>query len=88
MDWKTIQKKSKDYWRKFWYFVWEDESIFGWVFSLIVALLFIKFIFFPTISLVFGTALPLVVVESNSMHHPGNFIEHPELDLSHHIPPK
>jgi hypothetical protein len=34
--------------------------------------LFIKFIFFPTLSLLTGTSLPLAIVESCSMYHKGN----------------
>lgn len=60
--------------KRFWYIVWEDESLLGWIISLIFAFLIIKFIFFPGLALVFGASMPLVVVESSSMHHPGNFI--------------
>ncbi|MEK6820447.1 MAG: signal peptidase I, partial [Nanoarchaeota archaeon] len=34
----------------------------------------VKFIFFPALSLLLSTPLPLVVVESSSMHHPGSFV--------------
>lgn len=34
--------------------------------------MFIKFIFFPSLSLVTGTSLPLAIVESCSMYHQGN----------------
>ena len=37
--------------------------------TLVIAFLFIKFIFFPGLSFVTGTTLPLVIVESCSMHH-------------------
>jgi signal peptidase I len=74
MDFRKIKDKAKAYWKRFWYIVWEDNSLFGWIVSLLVALLIIKLIFFPAVSFVLGTSLPLVVVESNSMHHPGNFI--------------
>jgi len=55
--------------KKFWDFLWNDESIWGWLVSLAVIFIFIKFIFFPGLSAVLGTNLPLVVVESESMSH-------------------
>ena len=52
--------------------LWKDDSLKGWVFSIIFLFVFIKFIFFPILGLVAGTALPLAIVESCSMHHAGN----------------
>ncbi|MEM4271069.1 MAG: signal peptidase I [Candidatus Pacearchaeota archaeon] len=71
---KKIFKNLRLFWKRFWYIVWEDESFFGWVVSLLFAFVIIKFVFFPSLSFMLGTKMPLVVVESNSMHHPGNFI--------------
>ena len=71
---KEVSGKLKQFWKKFWYVVWQDESLFGWVVSLAFAFIIIKFIFFPSLSLILGTKMPLVVVESGSMHHPGSFI--------------
>lgn len=59
--------------RKFWFLLWKDDSFKGWVFSLIFLFIFIKFIFFPGLSLITGTELPLAIVESCSMYHKGNF---------------
>ncbi|MCX6748347.1 MAG: signal peptidase I [Candidatus Pacearchaeota archaeon] len=61
----------KESWKKIWKFLWHDDSLASWVVSLILAFIIVKFIFFPLLSLVFGTSLPLVIVESESMHHPG-----------------
>jgi signal peptidase I len=55
--------------QKTWNFLWHDDSLLSWVVFLIVIFVFIKFIFFPVLSLIFGTALPIVIVESCSMHH-------------------
>jgi len=60
--------------KKFWNFVWNDDSIWSWIISLILAFIVIKFIFFPLLSLILGSSMPLVVVESSSMHHNGFFI--------------
>lgn len=70
----SFKEKITKLWKKFWYLIWEDESLLGWIFSLMFAFVTIKFVFFPALSFVFGTSMPLVVVESASMHHPGNFM--------------
>jgi signal peptidase I len=62
----------KKYWGKFGYLLWKDESIKGWIFSIVVLFIFIKLIFFPLLSLATGTPLPLAIVESCSMYHAGN----------------
>lgn len=53
---------------KFYRFLKKD-SWSSFVVTLILAFIFIKFIFFPVLSLVTGTTLPLVIVESCSMYH-------------------
>lgn len=64
--------KFKEVLKKFWYLLWKDNSLKGWIFSIIVLFIFIKFIFFPLLSLATGTNLPLAIVESCSMYHKGN----------------
>ena len=66
------KKRSGDLFKKFWYLLWKDESLKGWIFSIIFLFVFIKFIFFPGLSLVTGTELPLAIVESCSMYHKAN----------------
>jgi len=39
---------------------------------MVILFVFIKFIFFPVLSLVTGTSLPLAIVESCSMYHKGD----------------
>lgn len=65
-------KKVKIFFERFWYLLWKDNSFKGWLLSLIVIFVFIKFIFFPLLSLATGTSLPLAIVESCSMYHQGN----------------
>jgi signal peptidase I len=65
-------EKVKKFFEKFWYILWKDNSFKGWLLSLIFIFVFIKFIFFPLLSLATGTALPLAIVESCSMYHSGN----------------
>jgi signal peptidase I len=60
--------KQKNILRKFWDFLKEDSWPSLLVF-LIISIIFIKFIFFPALSFITGTPLPLVIVESCSMYH-------------------
>jgi|TARA_Y100000310_G_C20644450_1_gene795770 signal peptidase I len=69
---KRWKNKLKAFLKKFWFLVWKDDSPKGWVFSIIFIFVLIKFIFFPGLSLVTGTTLPLAIVESCSMYHDGN----------------
>ncbi len=66
------KKGAGDFFKKLWYLLWKDESLKGWIFSIIFLFIFIKFIFFPGLSLVTGTELPLAIVESCSMYHKAN----------------
>jgi|SRR3989338_698672 len=60
--------------KKFWRFLKED-SWQSWLVSIILIIIFIKLIFFPILSLITSTSLPLVVVESCSMYHESSFEE-------------
>jgi signal peptidase I len=57
---------------KFWKFLKED-SWQSWVVSLILIIIIIKLIVFPLISLITGSTLPIVVIESCSMYHATEF---------------
>lgn len=67
----TFNEKFKSFWKKFWHLLWKDETWKGWLFSIVFLFIFIKFIFFPGLSLLTGTQLPLAIVESCSMYHDG-----------------
>jgi len=68
----ALEKENvKKFFRGFWFLLWKDNSIKGWIFSIVFLFLFIKFIFFPVLNLVTGTSLPLAIVESCSMYHKG-----------------
>lgn len=64
--------KQRGVFGKLWYLLWEDDSLKGWIFSLLFLFIFIKFIFLPGLSLITGTALPMAIVESCSMYHKHN----------------
>jgi hypothetical protein len=54
--------------KKFWKFLNED-SWMSLIVTLVIAFFIIKFVLFPILSLITGTTLPLVIVESCSMYH-------------------
>ena len=57
---------------RFWRFLKEDTWQ-SWIVSLILMVILIKVVFFPTLSFITGSPLPLVVIESCSMYHGTNF---------------
>ena len=57
----------------FWNFVWNDNSIWSWIFNAVLAFILIKFLVYPGLGLVFHTHSPVVAVISDSMHHSGDF---------------
>jgi signal peptidase I len=67
-----MNDKLKKFFKKSWFIVWKDDSLKGWIISLIFLFIIIKLIFFPLLNLLTGTTLPLVIVESCSMYHEGN----------------
>jgi signal peptidase I len=66
----TLKKNVK----KFWNFLKKDTWQ-SWLVSIILIIIFIKLIFFPALSFITQTPLPLVVVESCSMYHESSFDE-------------
>lgn len=75
---KEILKKRKNKIEKtldkFWYLLWKDNSLKGWIFSVIILFIFIKLTLFPGLNLITGTELPLAIVESCSMYHKNNLL--------------
>ena len=63
-----MNMNAGDYWKRFWGFLKKD-SWASLVVTLLIAFVVIKFVFFPGLSLLTGTSLPLVIVESCSMYH-------------------
>ena len=55
--------------KKFWHWLWNSESIWSYIIFLVLLFIIVKFIFLPGLGLVFGTSLPLAIVESSSMDH-------------------
>lgn len=59
--------------KRFWNFVWNDNSVWSWIFNAALAFLLIKFLVYPGLGLVLDTKSPVVAVISDSMHHNGDF---------------
>jgi len=58
--------------------IWDflkDDTWQSWIVSLILLVILIRFIFFPALSFVTNSRLPLVVIESCSLYHEDNFDE-------------
>jgi len=68
---RKSDKKFKNFMKKFWNIVWKDNSVKGWIISIIFIVLVLELIFFPVLKLTLGTKIPLVIVESCSMYHQG-----------------
>ena len=71
-----MEKEVKKVWqniKKFWDFIWNGKGWLSWITFLIIIFIFIKLIFFPVLSFLTGTALPLAIVESCSMYHGQDF---------------
>ncbi len=66
---KKKSQKNKSFLSKAWYFIWYDDSVLSWVVNVVLAFLIIKFVFYPLLSLLVGSSLPLVAVTSSSMEH-------------------
>ncbi|MEM4240055.1 MAG: signal peptidase I [Candidatus Woesearchaeota archaeon] len=66
-------EKQKNLWRKLWWFLWEDNSVWSWIANIILAFVLIKFVIYPGLGLLLGTGYPIVAVVSSSMEHDGSF---------------
>ena len=55
--------------KKFWNYTWHDDSFGSYISALLVSIVLIKFIIFPTLGLVFNTDYPIVAIVSGSMEH-------------------
>lgn len=61
--------KAKQLGRRVWHFLWHDDSMLSWVANILLAFIIIKFIFYPVLGAILGSAFPVVAVVSESMEH-------------------
>jgi signal peptidase I len=60
-------------WKKIWNFLWHSNSIWSIIVDILLIFLILKFILLPGFGLIVGSPVPLVIIESGSMEHQGNF---------------
>ena len=65
-------KKDVSLLKQIWNFLWKSDSPWSWIADFVLAFVLVRFVFFPLLSLMLATSLPLVVVESGSMQHNGD----------------
>lgn len=70
---KLGKSEIKAFLKRFWYFIWEEDSIWSWLANIAIAFVLIKFIVYPGLGFVLSTSHPIVAVVSSSMEHPGSF---------------
>ncbi len=58
--------------KRLWNFIWHEDSWSSWIANVILAFVLIKFIVYPLLGSVLGTAFPIVAVVSPSMEHNSN----------------
>lgn len=61
--------------KRFWNFLWNDDSFLSWVTLAVIVFVGFKFVFYPLMGLIIGTNLPIVAVISESMEHRVNVDE-------------
>ncbi len=61
--------KIKEAAKKFWWFIWESNSIWSWLANIVLAFVIIYFIVYPGLGFLLGTSHPIVAVMSGSMEH-------------------
>jgi len=70
---REVKKREKITLKRIWDFLWKSDSPWSWILDFILAFVIVRFVFFPFLGLVLSTSLPLVVIESGSMEHKGDF---------------
>lgn len=60
---------AKNWLKKVWYFIWEEDSLESWIVNIILAFVIVKFLIYPALGFFLGTGYPVVAVVSGSMEH-------------------
>ncbi len=55
--------------KRAWHFIWHEDSIASWFTTIILAVIIVKFVFYPILGLFLGAKFPIVAVVSSSMEH-------------------
>ncbi len=57
------------YFKKIWNFIWNDDSLLSWFVNVILAIVIVKFLIYPSLGFLLNTNFPVVAVVSCSMEH-------------------
>jgi signal peptidase I len=68
-----MDMQLKRFFKKLWYFIWNDDSVWSWIVNIALAYILIKFIVYPVLGFTLATTHPIVAVVSGSMEHEGKF---------------
>ena len=60
---------KKNWLKKFWDFVWNDDSLLSWIVSVALTLFLIYFVIYPAASFALDSDYPIVAIISTSMEH-------------------
>lgn len=55
--------------QKFWNYIWKGETLDSYIVFILVSLVFIKFVLFPSLGFIFQNDYPVVAIVSESMEH-------------------
>jgi len=55
--------------KRFWRYIWYDDSFGSYILNFILAFIIIKFIFFPALGFLLNNSYPVVAIVSGSMEH-------------------
>lgn len=69
LNFKNIKENPILFLKKFWNYLWYDDSLLSYILNFLFAFIFIKYIFFPGIGAVLDTQFPIVAIVSGSMEH-------------------
>lgn len=59
--------------KKIWHFIWYEDSLASIIVNIILAIIIVKFIIYPSLGFILSTTHPVVAVVSSSMEHNNNF---------------
>ena len=71
--------------KKFWHWLWHDDSVLSWVTSILIAFIAIKYVIYPLLGLLMGTQFPIVAVVSDSMEHNQPFDQWWAIQQDHYL---
>lgn len=66
---ESMMKNVVSNMKKFWRYIWYDDSFGSYIANFVVAFIFIKFMLFPSLGFILNNDYPIVAIVSGSMEH-------------------